>query len=123
MMHPILQALYVELLPVLLQLIAAVLGFVLLRTAEAARRRWGIEVEARHREALHAALMTGISAALMRGLRGAKAVDAATVYARQSVPDAIAALMPDAVLMRNLAAAKLQQAQPLVAVDLVEAQS
>ena len=117
-MLAILQALYAELLPVLLQLIAAALAMVLLRAAEAARRRWGIEIEARHREALHAALMTGISAALARGLKGSAAVDAATVYARQSVPDAIAALRPDAVLMRNLATAKLQQSSPFIGVDL-----
>ncbi|WP_151720202.1 hypothetical protein [Gemmobacter serpentinus] len=114
MMQQVLQAMYAELLPVLLQLIAAILGMVLLRAAEAARRRWGIEIEARHREALHAALMTGVSAALARGLQGTAAIDAATVYARTSVPDAIATLKPDAVLMRNLAAAKLHQAQPLL---------
>ena len=45
-------------------------------------------------------------------------MDAATVYARQSVPDAIAALRPDAVLMRNLATAKLQQSSPVIGVDL-----
>lgn len=39
-MQAILQALYAELLPVLLQLIAAALAMVLLRAAEAARRRW-----------------------------------------------------------------------------------
>ena len=121
-MQAILQALYAELLPVLLQLIAAILAMVLLRAAEAARRRWGIEIEARHREALHAALMTGISAALARGLKGTAAVDAATVYARQSVPDAIAALRPDAVLMRNLATAKLQQSSPFIGVDLAREQ-
>ena len=117
-MQAILQALYAELLPVLLQLIAAALAMVLLRAAEAARHRWGIEIEARHREALHAALMTGISAALARGLKGTAAVDAATVYARQSVPDAIAALRPDAVLMRNLATAKLRQSSPFIGVDM-----
>ncbi len=62
--------------------------------------------------------MTGISAALARGLKGTAAVDAATVYARQSVPDAIAALRPDAVLMRNLATAKLQQSSHFIGVDL-----
>ena len=117
-MQALLQAIYAELLPVLLQLIAAALAMVLLRAAEAARRRWGIEIEARHREALHASLMTGVSAALARGLKGTAAVDAATVYARQSVPDAIAALRPDAVLMRNLATAKLQQSSPFIGVDL-----
>lgn len=121
-MQQILQAMYAELLPVLLQLIAAILGMVLLRAAEAARRRWGLEVEARHREALHTALMTGVSAALARGLKGTAAVDAATVYARRSVPDAIAALRPDAVLMRNLATAKLQQSSPFIGVDLTAEQ-
>ena len=37
-----------------------------------ARARWGIEIEARHREALHSALMTGVRHALARGAAGAR---------------------------------------------------
>ena len=117
-MRDLLFALYWDVMPIILQLIAAGLGTLLLWVANVAKTRWGIEIEARHREALHAALMTGISAALARGLKGSAAVDAATVYARQSVPDAIAALQPDAVLMRSLASAKLQQSSPFIGVDL-----
>lgn len=110
----ILQPLYAELLPVFLQIIAAVLGFVILRAAEAARRRWNIEIEARHREALHRALMSGISAAMTRGLRGSAVIDPALAHARASVPDALAALQPEQSVLLALAAAKLREAAPPV---------
>jgi len=58
-------------------------------------RRWGLEIEARHREALHSALMTGVKHALFEGLQGRTAIAKATVdYVHTSVPDALAALKP-----------------------------
>ena len=57
--------------------------------------RDGIEIEARHREALHSALMTGVRRALASGLQEREAVAEATVnHVRTSVPDALAALNP-----------------------------
>lgn len=44
-------------LPTLLTLIGAILSFILARAADVAKARWNIEIEARHREALHSALM------------------------------------------------------------------
>lgn len=114
-MNAILQAIYAEILPILLQLLAALLGLVLMRAAEAARKRWGIEIEARHREALQSALMSGISAALTRGLRGERAVAAALDHVRGSVPDAMAALAPQPEVLHRLAEAKLHQAMPPLA--------
>lgn len=120
MMSDILLMLYWELLPTLLQIIAAILGLVLLRVADVARARWGIEIEARHREALQSALMSGISAALSRGLTGDAAIQSALVYARRSVPDAMAKLQPKEAVLRDLAAAKLHQASPWVGIDLAQ---
>ena len=108
-MQAILQALYAELLPVLLQLIAAALAMVLLRAAEAARRRWGIEIEARHREALHSALMTGAAAVLKRQLTWDSAKAAVKAYVRRSVPDALAALQPDPQVLDDLIESKLRE--------------
>jgi hypothetical protein len=113
-MTAFLTTLYSELLPVLLQLIGALLGLLLMRAAAVAKTRWGIEIEARHREALHSALMSGITAALMNGLRGKDAVDAAISHAARSVPDALAALEPSTEVLTSLASAKLRDARPLV---------
>ena len=72
-------------------------------------RKWGIEIEARHREALHLALMTGARAAIDGNLSGVQARSMVMDYVRQSVPDALGYLMAtDSVLMR-LAEAKIQQ--------------
>ena len=120
MMSDFLLMLYWELLPTLLQIIAAILGLVLLRVADVARARWGIEIEARHREALQSALMSGISAALSRGLTGSAAIQAGIAYARESVPDAMAKLQPKETVLRDLAAAKLHQASPWVGIDLAQ---
>ena len=48
----------------LIELIAAIGTIILGWLASQARARWGIEIEARHREALHSCLMTGVSYAL-----------------------------------------------------------
>lgn len=111
-----LAAFWGEVLPSLLALIATLLGLVIRSAAQMAKQRWGIEIEARHREALHSALMTGITAALTRGLGTQAAIAAALDYAGRSVPDAIAALGPDAETLRALAEAKLRAA---IAVPIV----
>ncbi len=102
--------LYSAVLPTLLQLIGSILGLLLIRAANLASSRWGIEIEARHREALHSAIMSGIQAALMRGVKGEAAVTAALQHARASVPDALRALRPDEAVLTAIAKAKLQQA-------------
>jgi anti-sigma factor RsiW len=112
-MNDVLTTLYTELLPILLQLIGALLGILLMRAAATAKARWGIEIEARHREALHSALMSGVTAALMKGLSGKEVVDAAIAHAARSVPDALAALAPSTEVLTSLASSKLRDAHPL----------
>ncbi len=97
-------------LPVALELMGLVLGALLIRATSAAKDRWGIEIEARHREALHAALMSGARAALMRGLTDRDAITAAIDHARKSVPDAIGKLRPEQRVMVRIAEAKLRDA-------------
>lgn len=89
--------------PHIIELVGAVLAAVIGRAAIEAKRRWGIEIEARHREALHSALMTGIRAALGRGLTGQKALDYAIGYAQESVPDALAKLRPAEAVLQLIA--------------------
>jgi len=111
--------LYWELLPTLLQVIGAILGVLLMRAANTARTRWGIEIEASHREALQSALMTGITAALSRGLRGADAVTAAIDHATKTgAPDAIAFFGLGLDDLTRIAESKLhQQWPPMMAVE------
>lgn len=114
-MSDFLKALYIEVLPLLLQLIAVVVGLVLARVAAVAKDRWGIEIEARHREALHSAIMTGAAAALARGLRGEAAVQSAIDHALgRGSPDAIDYFGLAADDLKVLAQSKLQAAYPLM---------
>jgi hypothetical protein len=105
-MHTILQALA----PHLLELIAAILTLIIGALAAKARERWGIEIEARHREALHSALMTGMRHALASGIEGRDSLAEATVaYARASVPNALEALRPSAAHLLDMAEAALER--------------
>jgi hypothetical protein len=99
------------LVPGIVTLFGTLLTLILARLSNLARERWGIEVEARHREALHSAIMSGIQAALARGLTGQAAVSAAINHATVSVPDAIRKL-PQATpaVLSSIAEAKLREA-------------
>lgn len=123
MMTVFLAQLTAALLPLVLTAIAAFLARVITDAASVAKARWGIEIEARHREALHSALMSGVEAALGRGLHGSAAISAAVEHARDSVPEALARLQPDAGLLANIAGAKLREAiarAPFVGIDLAK---
>lgn len=98
-----------EILPPLLVLVSTLIGIVIRNAAVVAQARWGIEIEARHREALHSALMTGIAAALARGAGTKEAIAAGISHAGRSVPDALAALQPDDVTLQHLAQAMLRR--------------
>lgn len=112
--------LYAAVLPLVLTAIAALLARILASAATVAKERWGIEIEASHRAALHSALMSGVRAALSRGLSGQAAIDAAVEHTYRSVPDAIAHLGPTAGVLVNLANSKLREViekTPFVGLD------
>lgn len=93
-------------LPIVATIVTAIIGW----AATQARARWGIEIEARQREALHQALMTGAQLALARlGPQAPQvALTAAAVeYAQGSVPGAISGLRPAAGVLSDLALAKI----------------
>lgn len=64
------------------------------------KSKWGVEIEAKHREALHSAIVSGVNLAVAKGARladgatlpktGNFVVDMALPYVVKSVPDAIA---------------------------------
>ncbi|UXU74345.1 MULTISPECIES: hypothetical protein [unclassified Paracoccus (in: a-proteobacteria)] len=99
------------LVPGVLTLFGTVMTLIISRLANMAEESWGIDIEARHRAALHSAIMSGVRSALARGLDGNAAVSAALAHASASVPDAIRKL-PQATpeVLTSLAEAKLREA-------------
>ena len=69
----------------------------------------GLDMEAKHRAALHSALTTGAQLALKHQLTGTAAVDLILRYVVASVPDAIKGLGAGHDVMTDLAKAKLEQ--------------
>ena len=95
----------------LLTLILAIIAWLMRKLPE----RWRLDIEARHREALHKALDTGIGLAIdtMQKYPTIAAPDMAigTVldYVERSVPDALRRLAPSRAHLEDMARAKLQQ--------------
>lgn len=93
-------------LPIVATITTALIGW----AAAKLRARWGIEIEAAQREALHSALMTGAQLALSRlGPQAPQAAltAAAVEYAERSVPGAMIGLRPAASVLHDLALAKI----------------
>lgn len=95
--------------PGLLEILGLVLTGIIGWAAAAARKKWGIEIEAKHREALHWALFTGAQLALKHELTGKAAIDLVLRYIKQSVPDAIGNLGASPEVLTDLAKAKLEE--------------
>ena len=95
--------------PHILELLGVLLTGIIGWAAAAARKKWGIEIEARYREALHSALLTGAQLAMKHELTGKAAIDLVLRYIKQSVPDAIGGLKPTPEVLTDLAKAKLEQ--------------
>lgn len=78
--------------------------------------KWRLDVEARHRDALHKALNTGVGLALdtIQLHPGVAAADLAASqvvgYVKRSVPDAIKKLGPSQKQLEDMARSKIQEA-------------
>lgn len=98
-----------QLQPVLTETISVLIGAALLFLANLIRQKTGLDIEARHRDALHRALMSGVTAGLRDGPDVAKDVliTRAVEYAKSSVPDAIRKLKPEDFVLRKLAESKV----------------
>lgn len=101
---------YTAIAPSLLEISGVVVAGAIGWAATYAKRKWGLEIEAKHRDALHSAIMTGVQSALTKGLTGLSAQSYAIEYAKRSVDDAIKALKPGPAILSDLARAKLEQA-------------
>lgn len=105
-----------ELMPAFTALVMTVVTGLLTWVSVWLKARFQIEIEARHREALHSALETGVTRVLdkLATLPQVREADAAirevVVYAQGSVPDAIKALAPSTAQLRNMAVAKAKEA-------------
>ncbi|EGJ19631.1 hypothetical protein RSWS8N_15764 [Cereibacter sphaeroides WS8N] len=83
--------------------LTALIGFATVRF-----QRWtGIQIEARHREALHSAIMTAARVAVARGLTRDVATEFVSAYVRASVPDALKRLSPSVETLDALVRSKL----------------
>ncbi|MEA5163256.1 hypothetical protein U5903_20925 [Cereibacter johrii] len=101
------------LMPSLLELagvaLTALIGFATVRF-----QRWtGIQIEARHREALHSAIMTAVRLAVARKLAPDAATEFVSSYVRNSVPDALRELAPPASTLDALVRSRLAHAAKL----------
>ena len=75
--------------PTILPIVGTALAWVIGHAARVASERWGVEIEARHRDALHSAILSGIEAAIRRNVPAADVPAAALGYVKRSVPDAV----------------------------------
>lgn len=96
-------------MPQLVLLISAVLTALLGWLTTMVREKWNIEIEAKHRDALHSAIMTGVLVALKQNLTGPAAVSVALDHVKKSVPDALKKLGPSTEILTNLAKSKIEE--------------
>ncbi len=108
-MNTLISELSAAALPAVVAGLGSILAIIINRAAGVAQVRWGIEIEARHREALHSALMSGVRSALSAGVSGPGVIVAATAYAEASVPDAIRALKPTPDVLKAIAESKFRE--------------
>lgn len=108
-MKEVLVAVIVQMMPTILEIAGVGLAGALGWAALVAKKRFGLDIEKRHQDALHSALMSGVRAALQKGLTGNAVLNAAVDYARASVPDAIDKLSPHGRVLFELARAKLDE--------------
>lgn len=102
--------------PHLLDAAGILLASVMTLLTLAAKKAFGLEVEKRHAEKVHGALMSGLKAALEKGPQAGREalVEAAIEYAKESVPDALKALKPPESVLRDLATSKIGQAKAMI---------
>lgn len=110
--EPISRQILETLLEPLLTAFGILLSAIITWVAVTIQRKTSLVIEAAHRDALHSAIMSGVSAAAARigaGARPQDLVQEGIAYARASVPDAIRALRPGVEVLTDLALAKAEE--------------
>lgn len=104
-----LQDLWIIAEPHLLELFGALVTLAITWVSVTVKAKFGLDIDARHREALHRALMSGAQLALEGELTDEAAKRAVVDYARESVPAALRHFAaPDGFLMK-MAEAKITE--------------
>lgn len=96
-----------EMRPYLNEAISVLIAALIAWVATTVKRRFGIDIQAKHRDALHTALSTGSMLAIDRKLTGAEARALVLDYLQRSVPDALRALAPGGGVLADLVDARL----------------
>lgn len=113
MLSEIMLQIYAAVLPPLALVLGAVVARIIAGLFRVLKDRWGVEIEGYHRDALQSAIMTGVMAALTRGLRGKEAIAAAIEHAlKAGAPDAINFFNLGMADLERLAESRLQQQWP-----------
>lgn len=119
-MNYLLDQAFAQLIPIILTVLSTILTTVLVRGSTLIKQRWGVEIEEKHRDALHSAIMSGLRSALQRGEKDDEAISSAITYAHESVPDAIKALKPASTVLSSIATAKLREVSDFVTEKIAE---
>lgn len=96
--------------PYLAEIVAILVLFALSPVIAAFQRWTGIQIQARHRDALHSAIRTGVLVSIDKGLGGPALSAAVREYVALSVPDALTALGPTGDVLEALIASKVAEA-------------
>lgn len=102
--------------PLFVEAVALLVTFFIGWAAVRFKKLTGIQIEEKHQRALHSAIMSGVRAAVEAdGPERARAAKSAVIakamaHAKESVPDAIAALKPGGYVMDRLAERYLNDA-------------
>lgn len=110
------EAILTELQPAITTLAVAVITALMGVVTSWISAKFKIDIEAKHRAALHSALETGVARVLDKLVqlpnvtRADAAVAEAVAYVERSVPDALKALAPSKEHLREMAVAKAKEA-------------
>ncbi|MFD1913788.1 hypothetical protein [Halodurantibacterium flavum] len=97
-------------MPYILELLGLIITCLIGWMAARFHARTGVEIDARHREALHQAIMSGIRAALARGKSHPDNIaEEVTAYVTRSVPGAMKRLAPPPEVLGNLISGKVRE--------------
>ena len=95
--------------PAIVTLFGFALTYIINSAADTLKAKTGIEIEAKHRDAIHSAAMSAVNVALHEGLSPEEMLERGTAYMKRSVPDAIRHFTPSDEQLRAMVKAKAEQ--------------
>lgn len=104
-MTPLFETLWAAASPTVLEVLSALVMLSITLVAQRLHKAYGLTIEQRHREALHAAIVSGVRAAMGRG--DTDIARSAVEHAMASTPDAVRALKATEGVLQGIAQAKI----------------